>query len=124
MENKLNLLIVDDSIMIVARLYELLADITVIEEISFTKSFEETVTFLSRKVPDVILLDLNLNGRSGIDLLHYLKTNHYHTKVIVITNETNPHYKETCLRLGADYFIDKSQDFETIPGLFASLKAL
>jgi DNA-binding NarL/FixJ family response regulator len=121
MEKKKTLLIVDDSIMIVARLYELLSDVAAVEDISFTKSFDETVNFLGRRVPDVILLDLNLNGRSGMDLLHYLKANHYHTKVIVITNEANPHYKETCLNLGADHFIDKSQDFETIPDIIASL---
>lgn len=125
MEKDIQLLIVDDSLVIVARLFNLLTDQKNISGIYYAKAYEEAEYFFNKLIPDVILLDINLSlngdGRSGIDLLRYLKQHNYPTKVVVVTNEVNPYYKELCVSLGADYFLDKSKDFEYIPGIISHL---
>jgi DNA-binding NarL/FixJ family response regulator len=125
MKKDIQLLIVDDSLIIVARLFNLLADQKNISGIYYAKAYEDAELFFSKLVPDVMLLDINLslNGdsKNGIDLLRYLKKHNYSTKVVVITNEANPYYKELCVSLGADYFLDKSKDFEYIPGIISHL---
>lgn len=125
MKKDIQLLIVDDSLIIVARLFNLLTDQKNISGIYYAKAYEEAEGFFNKLIPDVMLLDINLSlngdGRNGIDLLRYLKQHHYPTKVVVLTNESNPYYKDLCVSLGADYFLDKSKDFEYIPGIVSHL---
>ena len=60
--------------------------------------------------PRIIILDMKLDDGSGIDLLKDIKVNNHPTKVVVFTNYN--FYKDECLRLGCDYFFDKSNEFE------------
>lgn len=121
----MKLLIVDDSLMIVARLFDLLSQTENIEAIYYAKAYKEAEAFFNKVIPDVLLLDINLSltseGKTGIDLLRYMKRNGYPTKVVVVTNESNNYYRELCMELGANYFVDKSMEFEYIPGIIARL---
>lgn len=121
----MQLLIVDDSLVIVARLFNLLSASKNIEGIYYAKAYKEAESFFNRLIPDVLLLDINLSltseGHTGIDLLRYMKRNNYPTKVVVVTNESNSYYRDLCMELGADYFVDKSMEFEYIPGIIARL---
>jgi DNA-binding NarL/FixJ family response regulator len=123
MKKDIQLLIVDDSLLIVARLFNLLTEQKNISGIYYAKAYKEAEDFLNKLVPDIMLLDINLNldDKNGIDLLRYLKQNNYPTKVVVVTNEANTYYWNLCMNLGADYFVDKSRDFEYIPGIIARL---
>jgi DNA-binding NarL/FixJ family response regulator len=123
MKKDVQLLIVDDSLLIVARLFSLLTEQKNISGIYYAKAYEEAEDLLNKLVPDIMLLDinLNLNGKNGIDLLRYLKQNNYPTKVVVVTNEANTYYQNLCMNLGADYFLDKSRDFEYIPEIIVRL---
>jgi DNA-binding NarL/FixJ family response regulator len=62
--------------------------------------------------PDVVLLDLNLPGPSGIEVLWRLKMLAPAPCVIVLTNHATDDYRRACLDRGADYFFDKSKEFE------------
>lgn len=121
MKNNIQLLIVDDSLIIVARLFNLLTEQANISEMYYAKAYDEAESLLNKMVPDVVLLDINLDGKNGIDLLRYMKQHKYPTKVIVLTNESNSYYKELCTDLGADHFLDKSSEFEYIPGIISHL---
>jgi CheY-like chemotaxis protein len=59
--------------------------------------------------PDVILLDLNMPGLSGFEVLEQLKqsTQHQHILVIVLTTSSALIDEEQAYRLGADGFITK-----------------
>ena len=39
----------------------------------------------------------------------------------MITNQVTDHYKKLCSSLGADYFFDKSNEFEQIPGIISAI---
>jgi len=43
-------------------------------------------------------------------------------RVIVLTNYPYPGYRQKCLQAGADFFLDKSAEFDQIPALFERLK--
>lgn len=75
----------------------------------------ETVGILKKTAPDVILLDINLPGINEIDVLKYIKKNHLLTKVLIVTNYSEDEYRDACLKIGAEYFIGKSTEFENIP---------
>ncbi len=84
-------------------------------------NYAESVNILGAGRLDMVLLDIHLPDRSGLELLDYIKAFHPHLGVIMISNQNSPQYQVLCLEKGADYFIDKSNDFEKIPHLITSL---
>lgn len=63
---------------------------------------------------DAIIVDLALRTSSGFELLGKLRTesNFSQVKKIVLTNYAIGIFRERALALGADYFFDKSLQFE------------
>ncbi len=116
-QEKLKLLIVDDSVIVGKRLRNLLSPFENISIVGHAENFKEASIILQSMQPDVILLDIEMPGKSGIDLLTEIRLMHSHAKVIMCTNYVNPYSKNLCLQLGADYFLDKSNEFEQIPSL-------
>ena len=68
----------------------------------------------------MVILDIQVppgpNLRNGIDVLRLTKKEHPHSGVIMLTNFDNSYYRKECERLGADFFFDKSNEFEQVPG--------
>jgi DNA-binding NarL/FixJ family response regulator len=62
-------------------------------------------------LPDIVILDLNLQPGSGIAVLKNIKKHHADIKVMVLTNCTDEFYVNACKRANADYFFDKSFQF-------------
>jgi len=117
---KKTILIVDDSPMIVQRITEMLEELGNPGVIAKAGSYSEAIQFINNNHPDILLLDINLPDKSGIEILRIRKEKDPSVKVIMITNQANEYYKKLCFRLGADYFIDKSKEFEKIAGIIAA----
>lgn len=113
-------MVVDDYSLIVDRLKALLEELEEVEEVLSAGSYAESVAILAIRTPDIALLDIHLPDRSGIDLLDFIKSTHPRMGVIMISNQVNPTYKVLCREKGADFVIDKSNDYEMIPNLIAS----
>ncbi len=71
--------------------------------------------------PDVVILDIRMPGGSGIDVLRKLKKDRPALTVIMLTKYAYPQYRERCLALGADFFLDKATDFDRIPEILNRL---
>lgn len=71
---------------------------------------------IDQHTPDVVILDIHLKddmpGRNGIDLLITLRKKYRDMKIMMLTNLTAPQYRKICIACGADYFFDKSNDFD------------
>lgn len=65
------------------------------------------VADISRLLPDVLLLDLNLGDRSGFELLADLQRRRLTTRSIVLTMSTQPRHVAEALRLGAMGYVLK-----------------
>ncbi len=76
---------------------------------------------LSESQIDVLILDLEMPGGNGTEVLKWLQNKGKKPVIIVFTNHANLVYRNTCFRLGADYFYDKSFEFEK---LINSIKTL
>jgi two-component system chemotaxis response regulator CheY len=73
---------------------------------------------------DLLLLDVNMPGTSGIDMLKKIRSSERLQPVVVmLTNQKEKIYKDTCLSLGADYYLDKSKDFLCLPEIIRALSA-
>lgn len=109
----LKILIVEDSLLIVKRLWSLLSDMDGVATIVHAKDGNEAILLAIELNPDVIILDIKIPGKSGVEVLPELKTKSY-AKVIMLTNYSDTYYKNLCMKLGAEYFLDKSNEFEKI----------
>jgi DNA-binding NarL/FixJ family response regulator len=114
---KLVTLIVDDSSIIIKRFTEILDDMDNIDTVLQASNYREGSQVLDYVTPDVVLLDINLPDKSGIELLRHIKARQINTRVIMITNHATEHYKKICAGLGAEHFFDKSNEFELIPDI-------
>ena len=72
------------------------------------------MSYINGYNPDVIILDIRLPGENGIKILEKIKNSKSETIVIMLTNFPYPNYKVKCMALGADYFLDKSTEFELV----------
>lgn len=117
---KLSILIVDDHESFVQRMIGLLEEIENISSIHTAPDFNEAFSLVREEQPDVILLDISLPGKSGIELLQKIKENSIDCTVIMISNLSATYYKQECEKLGANYFLDKTNDFELVPAIITS----
>lgn len=117
MPQKLTILIVDDNMNFVDRMISLLEDTENIGHINVGSNFDEARRLLATEEPDVVLLDINLPGKNGIELLKLIRQHQKLCEVIMITNHADDYYRQQCQDLGARHFLDKSNDFGLVPGI-------
>ena len=82
-------------------------DIQVIGEAS---QYSELRELLRNVTCDVILLDLNLPGRGGLEALGVLKGEDANVKVLIVSMYPEDQYAIRCLKAGAAGYINKAGD--------------
>lgn len=117
----MNVVIVDDSPIVRARLITMLDDLQNIRVVGQAGSGEEALEIVARNVPDAIILDIRMPGMNGVEVLERLKSSHPHICVIMITNFPYQQYRDRCMSAGADHFFDKSTEFDKIIGVFSGV---
>jgi len=111
----INILIVEDSQLIARKLQAILSLLDFVTIAGHAKNYTEAIAILEIVEPDVIILDIQMPGKNGIELLTEIKLKNIHSRVVIFTNHADPYYRNLCIQLGADYFLDKSTEFEKIP---------
>jgi DNA-binding response OmpR family regulator len=106
--------IVDDSSIIRERIMEKLGMLPMDSTVSQAKDFQSANQMIDEEQPDIAILDIQLPDGSGIDLLTKIKTTCKKTIVIMLTNYPYSIIRKRCDELGADYFFDKSTEFEKV----------
>lgn len=92
-------------------LLELEDDMTVVAEVG---RGDEVVAEAARAVPDVVLLDIELPGRSGLDVITELIETVPSCAVIVVTTFGRPGYLKRALEAGARGFLVKDDPVEEL----------
>jgi CheY-like chemotaxis protein len=116
-----SILIVDDSILIIDRLQTMLTEFNDPGPIRYAVDYPSAMQQIKDFLPDIVLLDINLPGGSGIEILRYIKTQFSVIVVIMLTNQGGDYYRNICRKLGADHFVDKSSEFEQVPTIISSI---
>lgn len=82
-------------------------------------SFGEGASLLSAarsRVPSCILLDVEMPGRSGLDILKELNAQDYPAPILIISGKSNTSLVVDAIKSGALDFIEKPFDPETVTG--------
>jgi DNA-binding NarL/FixJ family response regulator len=89
--------------------------------INVAHDYDEAYNCINTERPDLVLLDINLPGKNGIDLLREIKKSDIKCSVVMISNHDNEYYRDQCKQLGAEYFLDKSTDFTMVPSIIKEI---
>ena len=107
-------MIVDDSEVISKRLVELLQDINGLEITSVAKDGLQALSDYNNYKPDIIILDLMIPQMNGLDVLRNIRYEDESTIIIILSNYTQTYFRDICDTLGANYFLDKSAEFDKV----------
>jgi DNA-binding NarL/FixJ family response regulator len=116
----LKVLVVDDSAPVRHRLIELISTLPGVEILEAAQASEARHAIRSGR-PDVVVLDLHMPGGSGIEVLEALREDGPRPTTIVLTNDPTPQSRVACFRIGADFFLDKTTEFQQAVDIIAGL---
>ena len=118
---KMRVFIADDSTVVVQRLADLLQEVPGAQLVGQARDVPEAVHGIQEMKPDAVILDLQMPGGTGLDVLRAIRTDYPHLAVLICTNYPYPRYREECLTAGANFFLDKSAEFGKIPAILRKL---
>ncbi len=124
---QLRVITVDDSELIADRLKCMLEEIESVSILGNATNIAGALVLIGESRPHVMILDINLKEDAplgtGMSLISPLRKSYPHLYIIMLTNLSAEYYKTKCIELGADYFLDKTHDFEKIPSILAEIAA-
>jgi len=123
MQPRTTVFIVDDSESIRHRLADMLSRVEGVDVVGEAANAVDAVAGILRTRPDSVLLDLNLTDRTGFDVMRMVRPQAPAIVFVVLTNHAEPQYRRACEKAGAAYFLDKSADFDRVPGVIAQIAA-
>lgn len=104
----IRVILCDDHAVVRRGIRDTLAETVDIQIVGEAGSYSE-VRELLRTVPcDVLVLDLNLPGRSGLEVLASLRETDTQIKVLVVSMFPEDQYAIRCLRAGAQGYLNKA----------------
>ena len=106
--------IADDSAVIRERLWQKLSQLDGIQMAWQAQNASEAIAAFQQHRPEVVILDIQMPDASGMAVLAHIKKASPQTIVIMLTSFPQPPFRKCCLKAGADYFFDKSTEFEKV----------
>jgi len=103
----MRILIVDDHAVVPRGLREILADSLPGATFSEAGNADEALGLLAKRATNLVVLDINMPGRSGLDVLKDVKRMYPRLPVIVLSVQPEDQYAVRCLRNGASAYINK-----------------
>ena len=122
-EELMNALVVEDSPQIAERLVELVSVPDRVEVVATAATEDEALSACDRYTIGLAIVDLQLAQGTGFGVIRRLRAAAGSSPacIVVLTNHAVPALKVAAFEAGADYFLDKSKDFATIPRLIGEL---
>jgi DNA-binding NarL/FixJ family response regulator len=105
----MQILIADDHAAVRRGLRELLADALPEARFSEAADGDEVLRRLAGSEFAALLLDINLPGRTGLEILRDVKQAYAHLPVIIVSDQPEDQYAMSCLRAGAAAYINKNR---------------
>jgi DNA-binding NarL/FixJ family response regulator len=112
-----SIFLVEDSSIIRERLLQMLEAMPAVRVLGCAECPTEAIEQISIKRPDVVILDIKLTGGSGIQVLQAVKRQTPGIVVVMLTNYATPQFRSRCMQAGADYFLDKTNEFQNIASI-------
>lgn len=112
--NNRKILIVDDSLIVRGRLVARLKNINDMWTILQADTVSSALSIIQSEELSFVVLDIQLPDGSGLDIIAKIKKHKPATVVIMLTNYPYSILRKRSIELGANYFFDKSTEFEKV----------
>jgi two-component system, NarL family, invasion response regulator UvrY len=110
----IRVILCDDHALIRRGIRDTLADEADMHIVGEAADYTELRGLMRNQACDVLVLDINLPGRSGLDVLHVLKDEGSPVKVLVVSMHPEDQYAIRALRGGAYGYVNKGGDPQAI----------
>ena len=103
----IKILIADDHAIIRRGLCHIVAGEPDMDVVGEAENAQQTLDFVSRQHFDVIVLDINMPGRSGLDVLKEIKQERPNLPILVLSVHSEEQYGVRVLKAGAAGYLNK-----------------
>ena len=110
----MRVLLADDSALILERVHEMVSRFDQVEIAGLYKNGTDTLEGLKLLKPDLAIVDINMPGLNGLEVLEEIRKENKVIKFIILTFYSTDHYRHKAIESGADYFFSKVDDFEKV----------
>lgn len=117
----MRIVIADDTKLIRDQLRTTIDEIAGADIVGEAADGREALSIIREEIPDLAILDIHMPGKTGISVLYEIKQQFPDMTVIMLTNYNYLQYRTMCMDTGADYFFDKSKEFNLVQGVIESL---
>ena len=95
-----------------------------VEIVGYSDTEEESVKAIIAHPVDAVIVDLKLREGGGMAVIERLRKADLNPppKLIVFTNHPFPEIRRRAMQLGADYFFDKSADYDSVRATLQTLR--
>lgn len=114
--------LVEDSAPLRERLRDLLKLARNVSVVGEAATPAEAIDGILASSPEVVVLDYQLEGGTGVDVMKALSGVRPRTVFIMLTNHIDAHTRRVCEAAGARFFLDKSTEFTRIGALVAQIR--
>ena len=108
-------LIVDDHAVVRHGLRSLLAGHPDLEVVGEAENGAEVLPLLADRAADVVLLDIQMKGQTGLEIARRVRHAHPATRIIILTTYDDEGYLREALEAGVDGYLLKSASHESLP---------
>ena len=114
MGNNLKILIADGAAVVRERLSLKVSEISRVEVVGQAKDKGEAISLFDQMEPDAVILDIQIPGGGGLDVLRHVKGRRPEVTVVMMTTFPSSIHREASAGVGADFFVDKANDIGEI----------
>jgi two-component system, NarL family, invasion response regulator UvrY len=114
-------MIVDDHPLLRRGLRDMLSTAPEIQIVAEAGRAEEVLGLLDAHPCDIVLLDLSLPGRGGLEVLRDIRNAAPHVRVLIVSTYDEAQYAVRAMRAGAAGYVNKSSEPEELIGAVRSV---
>ena len=120
----MKILIADDHANVRRGLREIVLDAFADAQFSEACNGDDVLVQLAGSQPDLLLLDINMPGRSGFEVLKDVKVTYARLPVIMVSVQPESQYALRCFRAGASEYVNKNNaSDELVPAIRKIMEA-
>lgn len=113
-ERQIRVVLVDDHNLVRAGLRVLIEQQRTLHVVGEAETSAAALDLVAREQPDVVVLDLDLGGESGVELIPELRAVTNHARILVLTGLVHAEQHQQAIRLGAIGLVQKAQAFDVL----------
>lgn len=112
--NNINIIIADDHDLFIHGLQLLLKAEHYLEILDIARDGKELLDILDKKLPDIVLLDINMPKMNGLESARFIKQAYPTVKIIMLSTYNEDHLVEKAKQYGANAYLLKNSSREEL----------